>query len=96
MPPRLEGAWRTLQGRFGDAAAVGFSRVPGIGDVLYVRTGERARLFDIKNPGEPQEMQSHVAPIWFEGAALAGRVMARHEPKTGSGDIYRAIERATI
>jgi hypothetical protein len=96
VPARLEGALRTLQDRFSDAAAVGFSRVPGIGDALYVRTGERARLFDIKDSGEPQEMQSHAAPIWFEGAALAGRLMARHEPKTGSVDIYRAIERATI
>lgn len=92
----LRRALERLRDQFGPLAAVGSPRVGGFAETLYVRTKQGARLIDISNLEEPREVQVFERPAWYEGVALGGALMARHDPTAGVVELYSATVRHRV
>jgi hypothetical protein len=82
-------ALELLGRQFGEPLVVGSPRVGGAGETLYLRTDQRAALFDISS-AEPREIQTFEQPVWFEGTAVGGKLLARLDPHRNVLDVYAA------
>jgi hypothetical protein len=88
--PNLLRALEGLSDRNGPPEVVGSPRVGGITEALYVRTEQGAALFDVSDPEEPREMHTYQEPAWYEGIALGGALMARHDYYSNTVELYAA------
>ena len=89
--PHMRRALERLRDRIGQPAVVGSPRVGGFLETLCVSTGRGSTLYDISDPDEPCEVQIHEHPAWYQGVALGGRLMARHDSNRKVVDLYAAV-----
>jgi hypothetical protein len=92
----LRRALEQLRDRFGPLEAAGSPRVGGFAETLYVRTRHGASVFDVSSGEEPREIQVLERPAWYEGVALGGSLMARHDLASDVVEIYSASVRQKI
>jgi hypothetical protein len=85
----LQGLGR-LANHNGPPVVIGSPRVGGIGETLYIRTQHGAILFDISHPEEPHEVHIYEKPAWYEGGALGGKLMVKHNPSLNVIELYAA------
>jgi hypothetical protein len=88
--PALLHALERMRDRLGRLEAIASPRVAGVRDPLYVRTDRGATLYDISGSGPPRELHVYEQPAWFEGVALGGDLMARHDPGNNVIELYAA------
>ncbi|HEX3238613.1 MAG TPA: hypothetical protein VHR18_00580 [Solirubrobacterales bacterium] len=68
-------------------------RIGALKETLAVRSGEGSVLYDVSR-SEPVELQTFAGRAWFEGTALGGDLLARHDPEAGVVHVYAAVARA--
>jgi hypothetical protein len=88
--PNVFRALGRLLDRHGAPEVVGSPRLGGAKETLYVRSKNGATLYDISDDGEPREMHTYDQPAWFEGIAMGGRIVARHDSAAELIEIYVA------
>lgn len=86
----------TLSLQPGNIRSIGNPKLKGLRDTLYVGLERGGALFDLSNPEEPREIQKYETKPWFEGTALSGRLLARHDPDKRKIEIFEAIASHTI
>jgi len=94
--PNLRRALERLRERLGLPDAIGSPRVGGFDETLYVRTRRGVSLFDISSAEEPREVQVFERAAWYEGVALGGPLMARHDPASDVVELYSASVRQKL
>jgi len=85
-----------LRPRLKNIRAIGNPKLGGFKETLYVGLERGGSLFDLSNPKEPREIQTYQGKPWFEGTALSGRFLARHDPEKGRIEIFEATASRTI
>jgi hypothetical protein len=76
--PNVRLALERMRDRGVSTHVVGSPRVGGVAETLYVRAERGAKLFDISRPEQPREIHVYEDPAWYEGVAMGGNLMARH------------------
>jgi hypothetical protein len=71
---------------------VGSPRIGGVGEALAVREGDRSTVYDVSR-SEPEVVQVFEGLAWFEGTALGGDMLAKHDPDAGAVHLYAAVAR---
>jgi hypothetical protein len=88
--PNVRLALERMRDRGVSTHVVGSPRVGGVAETLYVRAERGAKLFDISRPEQPREIHVYEDPAWYEGVAMGGNLMARHNTDPSVVEIYRA------
>ena len=89
--PVLLRAVAQRQEAFGPAQAVGSPRVGGVRESMYLRDSTGAAVYDISDAQDMREIQRFSGAAWFEGVALGGRRMARHDMTQSTIGLYEAL-----
>ena len=89
--PTLLRAVAQRQEADGPAQAIGSPRIAGVRESMYLRDSAGAAMYDISDSNDMREIQRFSRAAWFEGVAMGGRRIARHDTVESTIDLYEAV-----